>query len=54
MSYRSRDTFIGIDQYLTELQPLDFKFSQKFQFSGHFLINFADIEIKVDMIVFNN
>jgi hypothetical protein len=51
MSYRSTLSFVVIDQYLTELWPLDLEFSWKFLFSGHFWINFADIEMKLGMIV---
>jgi hypothetical protein len=53
-SYRSSLSSVNIDQFLSDLRPLDLEFSWKFQFSGHFLnINFADIEMKLFTIMGN-
>ena len=52
MSYRSSLSFVVIDQYLTELWPLDLEyFCGNFCFPDIFWINFADIEMKLGMIV---
>jgi hypothetical protein len=54
MSYRSSLSSVVIEQYLTELWPLDLEnFLENFCFSDIFWINFSDIEMKLGMIVYN-
>jgi hypothetical protein len=54
MSYRSSVGFVVTDQYLTELWALRLRIFMKICFPDIFWINFADIEMKLGMIVYNN